>query len=325
MKTRTYTKNIICIIGLSAFFVFGNASFASATSLVPSPQTSPNVPPKLLEVKDQVQKLIEIKDNISLSDEQKAAQEIEIKKDILLNILTVSQDQFTQAKKDLESISFPQSDEWKSIKENLLSSIDEATTFYKDTQKKITSQTNLTLTDIKETAQAISTKKKTDYDPLLSRTQILISAFTISDILSLADERLSKIQIDVNKIYSQKLTKRSDLKQSLESASKTIKQAHDLNDSSKEIILNTYGETSPTSTEKFIQSLEKDVLQFKIKNKKSLPAEASITAKEKTSTTVTTDDIQDYLSSLTFSSLDLIKKAYDTFLTMSTKVQEYIK
>ena len=161
-------------------------------------------------------------------------------------------------------------------------------------------------------------KKVSEIDPLIKKSHAIVAAFNVSDMLKIADERLTKIKLDVDQIYTQKLTRSQTLKQLFEKASVTLNDAHDLNTVSKEIILNAYTTSETGSSTEYINTLYK-----KLKSEEKTLA----------SSTQSTNDvshldsaiIETYLQKIITDSITHIKSAYDIFMKMSSNVKAYLK
>lgn len=277
---------------------------------------SPEIEKKLSETKDDIQKLATIKDDATLSDEQKTLLEIELKKNIITDVIDVAKTQITHLQKQIEIATLPKSEEWKRIKEHTIKSLDEALVLLEENRATLLKENSLE--KIKAIAKETEIVKTETIDPLLAQVNAIVVTASINTILNLTNQRLEKIGMDINKIYEKKLTKNQSLRKMLEQATLSAKNAHSHNDQAKEIMVALYDPEKSTSTKLYLDNLEKN-----LKNKGS---EATSTIeKNEDSTTKQTLKIHQHVEELITSSLAEIKKTYDTFIKMSANVKSYLK
>ena len=308
-------KKLICSISTITLLAIG-CSFANAQS--------EKIQEKLSQTQQDVTKLLNIKDDTSISEEKKISLEIELKKKIISDVINISLDQIANAQSQLDDLKIPDSQEWKSVRDYFQKIIDQTRDYYEDRRKEFDNKETWTLDDVKVFAKAMEEKRSLEIDKNLKRINSLILTVNVSQILNLADERLSKISSDVDRIYTKKLTKNPTLKTMLEGAAANVKKSHDLNDEAYQVVLNLYTEDKSTSTQDFILNLKKKIVDIK-------EFEALIDSKTKTepikidSSLITNEDLDGYLISLTSQTYNQIKSAYETFVKMSVNVKSYLK
>ena len=298
-KISSFVVSFLVLAGITA-----PLSFAFAQS--------PEINQKLDETRDKVEQLVKIKDNSSLSDQDKTDAEISIKKEVLLNVLDLAQLQIKTVRTNLDGVTFPDTEEWKAIKGNLYNELDAARDYYNSTESDINDNSALTLDDLKTMASDVEQHKVDSIDASVRNINDVILTFNVGDVLLLAQERLHKINSDITKIYAKRLTQSSTLKQMFFAASQSLDQARSLDDKAKEILLNVYGQDTSPSSKRFIDDLNKTLMDAYL-----------ATASSSTSTAETAPDartlIEDHVRSLVIQSLNDIKQTYATFIDMSKK------
>lgn len=309
MKTKTTKSYLFVFMAVLAVFSFSNNKVWAQTS---------EIDQKLNETKAEVQKLADIKDKTDISDEEKGKLEIESKTKIILDVVDVSVAQIKDLESKFLSSNFPESDEWKAIKEEYTKEISSYFDFYKEEQDKI-KKGDLDLNKIKEIAKEIELKKIQEIDLGAKEISNIIVVLSISDILKLADQRIDKVGADVSKIYDKNLTKANVLRDLYADARSLVLKSRQLNDTSKQVIVNLYSIDKSTSTKEFV-----DGLMNSLKEKEKM---AKLKYDNEGKLIIKSDDqlMDEYLESLVVESLDTIKQAYDVFVKMSVNVKEYLK
>lgn len=309
MKTKTTKSYLFVFMAVLAVFSFSNNKVWAQTS---------EIDQKLNETKAEVQKLADIKDKTDISDEEKVKLEIESKTKIILDVVDVSVAQIKDLESKFLSSNFPESDEWKAIKEEYTKEISSYFDFYKEEQDKI-NKDGLDLIKVKEIAKEIELKKIQEIDLGAKEISNIIVVLSISDILKLADQRIDKVGADVSKIYDKNLTKANVLRDLYADARSLVLKSRQLNDTSKQVIVNLYSIDKSTSTKEFV-----DGLMNSLKEKEKM---AKLKYDNEGKLIIKSDDqlMDEYLESLVVESLDTIKQAYDVFVKMSVNVKEYLK
>lgn len=302
-----HIKLLACVAAFAALFAFG--SFAAHAA-------------DLSQTKETMQKLAEIKDDTSLSPQEKETMEISLRKDILLAIVDVSRKQSQELKDRIGSIAFPQSEDWDRIKARLLDDINSSLTFYDATQAQLEDK-NLSLNDIKDISLKLETRKSAQFDAATEQASITVSALNIGDILKLADERLAKISTDVDKVYGQKIVKNPSLRGMLDRSARALQESHRLDDKSKDVILGIYGGNESKEAAEYRQGIENEIRAIKVRSMSK--EEKAAYDRSRKQLEVSDEDVRRYVQTLLNSSVDGIRSAYDTFLKMSVNVRDYLK
>jgi len=307
-------KYAVALLAITALFVFGIFSRVYAQDDA--------INSKLSETKDDVTKLLNVKDDTTLNPAQKEILEIELKRKIISNVLDISLDQFQTIKNQLDKISMPKTDEWNSVQDYLSNLLNKDIQYYQDTQNIFNDSTGLNLNELSSFVEKLEEKKLTDIDLDVQKVNVIMAELNMSDILSVTDDRLAKVGSDINKIYSKKLTQNQTLKKMFNQASDAVKKAHDLDDQARSMIINVYTNDTGISTKDFVSALKEKILKSK---EEVLIASSTSTIDNEIKLTVTSQDLDNYLADLATQAYDSIKNAYDIFVKMSANVKEYLK
>lgn len=308
------------LVSIVAFMAF----FMSASSI--KAQDDP-ITDKLAETKADVTKLLNIKDDTTLSADQKQQMEIDLNKQIISNVLDVALNQVSSVQDQLSKVTIPDSDEWKAVENYLSGTLKNDQQYYQDSQNTFSSSTDMTLDDLKAFAKNLNDKKTNQIDPDIQRANLVIAELNTSDILSVTDSRLSKVSSDVDKIYNKGLTQNQTLRDLYNQAAGYVSDAHTYDDQARQMIINVYTATSSTSTKDFISSLKDKIAKNKEEAAKAL---SDISAPDSTSTSTqdfsaTQQDLDNYLANLVSKVYGNIKSAYDVFVKMSVNINQYLK
>ncbi|MFA7201587.1 MAG: hypothetical protein WC099_01145 [Candidatus Paceibacterota bacterium] len=278
-------------------------------------ETKDTTSSQLTEIKDQIRQLFELQDSITIPQQDKDLQELQLRRKILTAIVTATQKQTATARDEFEKIQLPNSDDWKQIHDSILSSFDATQEYYTEVYNRITNDPNLTSSLLKNIARDIEQKKTQEIDPLIKKAHVIVATFNITDMLKVGDDRLAKIKLDVDKIYTQKLTRSQTLKQLFEKASLELSQAREFNDLSKETILYAYTTPETGSSTEYLDALYKKLEKEKGDSLRTTHS----------STDSSSEVIQDYIQKTVTESITSIKSVYDIFMKMSSNVKSYLK
>ncbi len=324
MKTKNIKKiflsSIFCSLLLTAFFV--NISKANAQD-----QQSGSLSDIISQTKDEVNQLLNLKDDTTLSTDQKQKQETDLNIKIISNVLDISLSQVSSTIQQFASTTLPQGNGWSDVGEYINNLLNNDYQYYQNAQAEFNaSSTSMTLDQLKLFAKDLNDKKSGQTDQDLQRINIVIAALNTPSILSIADERLSKVSLDVKKIYDRNMTKNQTLKDLYDQASKYLSNAHDYNNQALDMILNTFTASTTTSTKDYVTSL-KD----KISKNKEIAANAlsDISSPDSNSSSTqdfsaSQEDMDNYLANLVSNAYTGIKSAYDVFVKMSTNINKYL-
>lgn len=233
--TKILHKKTIKLIGIAIFIAI--FLFYPIKNILAQ---SKEIAQKINEIKSVIQKISEIKDSSEISDEKKSQTELQLKKKVLIDVIGLGKLQIDDIKEKLNSTSFPNNNDWNKIKDSLYKNLDLFIKYYNAYQSKINEDKEFNLDKIKTAAKEINDYKKSTIDPKLRQINDIAITFDISSILDLANERLQKINTDINKIYKKGLINDGILKNMFEKASKYLAGANSANNKAKSVILNFY-------------------------------------------------------------------------------------
>jgi hypothetical protein len=302
---RVYAFFIISVI----FFV-GTASFAHAKNITINQST-------LSETKTQINQLLKLQDDTTIPTEEKEQREIFLRRDILIDIITIAQTQADDAYKRLNSLSFNEDKSLQSIQKTILQQLNDAILYYKDTNILLATDTALTIDNLKTIAKELDQKKSGSIDRIIQEANTISALFHIETLLTIASDRLKKIEVDVEKIYSQKLTTNQTVQTLFLKASELLADAHTLHNNTKDILEHLYN-PDPIVSDAYAKSLYKNLLDQKV-------IISSISTTTPTTTTYTSEILDSYIQKSFATIVTNIKGAYTIFLQMSAEVKEYLK
>lgn len=296
------------------------------------------VPDKLSETQQEVSQLQAVKDDTTISDSQKESEEIQLRRKIISNVLDISLSQIEDARSQVDNLSFPSGPSgggtWEKVKDYLNKGLDDSQQYYEDRQKGLADNYYMPNDQLKSLAKSIGDEKSGVIDQSIQRVNIISALLNIPRVLSVADQRLTKVKADISKIYSQNLTENPALQNLLDHASSEISDAHSHNDEALTIATNLYTDDSSTSTKDFIKELGKKItVLWKSQSTSTADSASTSTTYSDSSNNnlqgsapaVTFGNMENYLSNTIATSYTDIKSAYDTFVEMSVNVKDYLK
>ena len=297
---------LLSLIG--GWFFFAPSIYAAST----------DVQQKLIQTQNEMDKLFELQDQNALSSSAKQALEIDIKTKIILDVVDLARTQIQETREAVEKIIPSDKNEWTRVVEAIKTMLHDDDSYYESVENVLTDSHTVTLEDLKNIAKTMEQKKKSDINPDIKHIKTVVTSLNADSILSIADNRLQKVNSDVSKIYTNKLTKNTSLKESFAKAEKLIAQAHEKNTKAQKIITNLYADQNSTSTQLFMKDISREIL-----SSLALPTTTSSTTTA--SSTVSTIQVRSYIETLTLATLDDIHQAYAIFLDMSANIKTYLQ
>jgi hypothetical protein len=319
MSRSLFKKIALPILIASAVFMafFGLAPIAKAQDDI--------IASKLAETKDDVTKLLNLKDDATLSADQKRQMEMDLNRKIISNIIDIALTQVVYVQDQLKKVSIPDSEEWRAVDGYLSDMLEQDQKYYQDIQKNFNDSANITLDDLKAFAKNLNNKKTGQIDPDIQRANLIIAELNTSDILLVTDSRLSKVSSDVSKIYSKNLTKNQALKNLYDQAAKYVSDAHSYDDQARQMIINVYTSIGSTSTKDFVSSLKERIVKNKEDAARALSNISTSTSTSIQNFDATQGDLDSYLANLISKVYGNIKSAYETFVEMSVNINQYLR
>ncbi len=225
--------------------------------------------------------------------------EIEVRKQILKEILDLSLSEIKNLKESLEKLDLTSS-EWKEVKEKLLEALGRSEDHYKEIQGNL-EKNDYNLDEIKAIAKGLKEWRGNIYTPQLNAIINMLLIFQNDDLLKTTRSRLNKIENDIKKISKQNYIKTEGLKIYFDQAAQTLKDARDANEKAKAIFLE-------------IEKVDNDKGQ-------NLGAKISQTQNNDAEQTKNHETIRKLL----IDSLKNIKNTYEIFFQMNLKIKNLFK
>jgi len=294
------------------------------------------------EVSNKVDELVELKDDNTLSEKDKELKEIQIRKEALGKITNLSLLEIKNLEAKINSLDLT-SNTQNEIKEKFLEILDNNKKYSEELKTK-TENDKLTLEEVKNLAQEYKDWREKNYNKYVKQLTIFILTFQEKNVLKTANTRLEKIMIDIKKLESAKILKKEDTWKYIESAMKSLTNAQIFNSDAEKLIIEVIERdiiNAATSTIASAATLTSEPIETatttseKIEEPIIKPAEestASSTAKLATTTPMTsTSSLQEIIleedsaQTLIEKSLQEIKNAYTSFISISNKVKAKLK
>jgi hypothetical protein len=291
----------------------------------PAPQNL-QVPNK--EASNKVDELVQLKDDSTLSDQDKEIKEIQIRKEALDKITDLSLLEIKNLEEKINSLSF-ESDSQTKIKEKFLEILDTNKKYSEDLKAK-TENDKLTLDEVKNLAQEYKDWREENYNKYVKKLTVFILTFQEKDVLKTANTRLDKIITDLKKLENAKIIKKEDTSNYIDSAMKSLANAQIFNSNAQKIIIgavekdiiNMASSTPEIKTEAATTTLEK--IEGSVIKSSAEELTASSTAAVTASAPKITAE-EDNAQTLIEKSLKEIKNAYGSFMNISNKVSAKLK
>lgn len=213
------------------------------------------------EIGSLVNELIVLKDNPSLSAEEKENQEITLRKEALLKILALSLLETGDLKEKLKALDL-ENEEQKKIQNILFVLLAGYEDYYLELKERLLEE-ELFLGDLKDLTKEFKQWRKENYSKNVALVLNFILVFSEKSALKTADLRLEKIISDLNKLENAKLIKKQDFQELLNASIQHLTQAHLLNKKAKDLLMLTASTTLANLTAAPVD--EKNEVRFLVK------------------------------------------------------------
>jgi len=280
------------------------------------------------EVANKVDELVELKDDSTLSDQDKEVKEIQIRKEALGKITDLSLVEIKNLEGKINSLDFG-SDAQIKIKEKFLEILDNNKKYSEDLKTK-TENDKITLDEVKNLAQEYKDWREENYNQYVKKLTVFVLTFQEKDVLKTANTRLEKIMADLKKLENAKIIKKEDTWKYIDSAMKSLANAQIFNSNAEKIIINAIekdiiniASSTPEMTAEIATTTPEKIEKPAIKPAIEISA-ASSTVKLATSTPKIIKE-EDNAQTLIERSLKEIKNAYASFISISAKVSQKLK
>lgn len=262
-----------------------------ATLIVTQPALAADAakPAETKPVENSVNELLTVRDDTSLSDTEKLTKELELRKKILSEVLSLSLDEVTKLTAKVGSLpEFSKDSREKTLQEEFKTALEGYTAYYTKQSKKLSEL--LTIDEVKSLAQEIKDYRDNTYNPQVQQIVNFVLIFYNEDILKLATTRLDKITADIKKLEKLGYIKSGAFASELKLAAETLNASRALLEEAKGVVL-----APPASEEPALETAEVAEEQTPVEPNKL---------------------IED--------SLNKVKSAYDIFLQVSKSLRKIL-
>lgn len=304
------------------------------------------------DVANKVDELVELKDDSTLSDQDKEIKEIQIRKEALNKITNLSLLEIKNLENKINSLDL-ESGAQNKIKEKFLEILDNNKKYSEDLKTK-TENEKLTLEEVKNLAQEYKDWREENYNKYVKKLTVFILTFQEKNVLKTANTRLDKIMTDLKKLESTKLLKKEDTSKFINSAMKSLANSQIFNNNAEKMIMDAIKidildiatstlisvatSTSATSTSELIETatttpekVEKIIEPIRqaqgepIKESAVASTTASVAPLSGATSTPKIISEEDSAQTMIEKSLQEIKNAYNSFISISNKVSQKLK
>ncbi len=284
-----------------------------------------NLQAPLKDVTNKVDELIELKDNTTLSDQEKEQKEIEIRKEALEKILSLSLIEIKNLEDKINALNLSSKDQL-AIKEKFLEILESNKQFSTELNSKI-EKDSLTLEEIKNFAQEYKDWRDSNYNKYVKKINVFILTFQEKQFLKTADTRLQKIMSDLKKLEDLRILKKEDTSSFIEASMKNLTTAENLNKDAETLITSTIKkELLETASSTTIIEKESATTTQKLEIIEEAPALSLMAAPEQiASTSPKIIPEEDTAQTMIEKALTEIKNAYSNFIGISNKVSQKLK
>ncbi len=236
--------------------------------------------------------LLTVRDDTSLSEKDRLLKELELRKKILSEVLTLSLDEVIKLTAKVDALpKFAEDSREKELRDGFKLNLESYTAYYTDKSKKLAELT--TIDQIKSLAQKIKEYRDNAYNPQIKQIVNFLLLFYNEDVLKIANTRLDKISADIKKLEKLGYIKTGAFADELQLSAQTLSGARALLEEAKSAVLN------PPKPE--------EALSIKAKPTPTEEAQSPVEPNK-----------------LVESSLNKVKSAYDTFLQISKSLRKIL-
>lgn len=285
----------------------------------------------LEQVQGTVDELIQLKDDSNIPDKEKEAQEIQIRKKAMDQIIDLSLSEIKNLENKLNSLKLT-TDEQKEEMAIFLNILDKNINYSEELKTNV-DKDGLTSNEIKKMAQEYKDWRAENYDIYIKKITAFILIFQEKDVLKIANTRLDKIVSDLTNLEKSNLIAKEDTWNLINLSIKSLGNAQIYNNKAERIISGYVQDliTAASSTQE-ISSSTPDILSATSSENLINTATSTqiIDATSTTSTTMASSskaqiEIENESHNLIEQSLKEIKNAYNDFIAISNLVSKKLK
>lgn len=226
------------IPALAAFYAVSSAHAATVPPAAAIPPSTAEIKEQTSRVSESQDELASVKDDLTLSPEEKLAREIAARKKIVAEALALSLKEVESLKNGLLKLPrFEEGTREYFLTTEFLIKIVEYSDYYADKATALKNAANLKIDEVKSMAKDIITYRDTVYNPDLKKIVDFILVFYNQDAIATTNSRLEKINADIRKLEKLNLLKADLFKANLEKSAELIREALSLQAQAKALIL----------------------------------------------------------------------------------------
>ncbi len=275
-------------------FKISLAILTAVTALQPALAVETPKPDAVNPVETSVNELLTVRDDTSLSDEDKLLKEFELRGKILSEVLTLSLDEVSKLTAKIDALpEFTEESPERKLRDEFKAALEGYATYYTDQSKKLALLT--TIEQVKSLAQEIKDYRDNTYNPQIKEIVNFVLLFYNEDVLKVANTRLDKISADIKKLEKLGYIKTGAFANELKLAAQTLSDARALLEEAKNAVLNPPKPEEEIAPETGTAPTEEEETQPPVEPNK-----------------------------LVESSLNKVKSAYDTFLQISKSLRKIL-
>lgn len=205
------------------------------------------ISPATASVKESVNELVTVRDNDMLTTEEKAQQELDARKKVIGEVLSLSITEVKNLEKDLKSLSLKKDSREEGMRTAFMTAFSAYTAYFN--QEKTKNDSITTIAESKALAQEIKTYREEIYN---KQTQIIVEfvlLFRSEQALATTQARYEKIAADIANLEKKGYISEGKFVEPLKQAEKLIKDAIALTAQAKQIILASKEDTDESASD----------------------------------------------------------------------------
>ena len=214
-------------------------AFLGFLFILPSAYAEENLQSMLKEVAEKVGAIEDVKNNLSLNEEDKKTKELQTRKDALSKIFDLTLLEDNDLKKKLAGIKNLNESE-KKIKINLIANLEENGNAYSEMKSRLKEANSIAA--VKQLAIDFKNWRNLVYNPKVEKIISFTLVFQQKKTLDTAQQRLEKIKLDLEKLEGAKLIKMEETANLLNKAGNGLSRANELNKQAELIFLKNINE-----------------------------------------------------------------------------------
>jgi hypothetical protein len=267
-------------------------------------------------VEQSISNLLTIRDNDTLSETERATEELKARKQVLRDALELSMQETTDLIASLENIEgLDPEGKKEGMRNAFIGALRSYGTYYTQQMEKIDSLE--TAAEVKALAQEIKTYRDTIHNPNVQHIVDFVLLFRNESVIGIAQNRLEKIVSDIHKLERKGFIENGIFSESLSEAQALIRESVALHESAKEMMF-----TSPTKEEAPQEEINTDqTTEENIDTPSDTETEEDAATEAADEVAVEEVIVEPTARDVILQSFDKIREAYAVFLNISKEVR----